>query len=151
MLPQITSTMVRSRFGIGMAAAPLKSLICCPGRLCLIGCGTGASAIPAAIRVGPNGRVIGIDLAERLLDIARAKSIAQKLQNIKFRKADMAALSYQDDSFDAVVCVFAIFFVSDMVKQVRELLRPRQSGRWKCNRSTAWKATLRRVLVDRIR
>jgi ubiquinone/menaquinone biosynthesis C-methylase UbiE len=50
-------------------------------RLCLapgsslldVGCGSGASAIPAAINVGPEGRVIGIDLAERLLAIARLK------------------------------------------------------------------------------
>jgi len=54
-----------------------------------VGCGSGASAIPAAVIVGPSGRVVGVDLAERLLDIARAKSIKQKLQNIEFRRADM--------------------------------------------------------------
>jgi ubiquinone/menaquinone biosynthesis C-methylase UbiE len=32
-----------------------------------VGCGSGASAIPAAQAVGPRGRVIGVDLAERLL------------------------------------------------------------------------------------
>ena len=62
-------------------------------------------------------------MAERLLDIARTRSIAQKLHNVDFRRADMAALSYPDNSFDAVVCVFAVFFVADMVKQVRELWR----------------------------
>jgi len=31
----------------------------------------------------------------------------------------MEVLGYPDESFDAVVCVFAIFFVPDMVKQVR--------------------------------
>src|SRR6478752_522720 len=68
-----------------------------PGSLVLdVGCGSGASAIPAAIKVGPHGRVIGIDLAERLLDIARTKSIAQKLHNVDFRRADMEALSYPD-------------------------------------------------------
>src|SRR5262249_43487843 len=85
-----------------------------PGSFVLdVGCGSGASAIPAAISVGPHGRVIGIDLADRLLDIARTKSIAQRLHNVDFRRADMTALSYPDDSFDAVVCVFAIFFVAD--------------------------------------
>src|SRR5690242_12936306 len=74
-----------------------------------VGCGSGASAIPAARAVGPSGRVVGIDLAQRLLELARAKSAAQKLQNIEFQRADMTALSYADDSFDAVVCVFAIF------------------------------------------
>jgi ubiquinone/menaquinone biosynthesis C-methylase UbiE len=88
-----------------------------------VGCGSGASAIPAALSVGPSGRVIGIDLAQRLLDVARAKSIAQRLNNIEFRRADMEAAGYADSSFDAVICVFAIFFVPDMVKQVRELWR----------------------------
>ncbi len=93
-----------------------------------VGCGSGASAIPAAIKVGPQGRVTGIDLAERLLDIARTKSSAQNLHNVEFRRADMAALRHPDDSFDAVVCVFAIFFVTDMVKQVRELWRVVRPG-----------------------
>ena len=37
-----------------------------------VGCGTGASALLAAERVGPRGHVLGIDLAERLLATARA-------------------------------------------------------------------------------
>ena len=93
-----------------------------------VGCGTGASAIPAAIVVGPRGRVVGVDLADRLLDIARAKSSAQKLHNIEFRRADMTALDYPNDSFDAVVSVFSIFFVTDMVAQVRELWRVLRPG-----------------------
>jgi len=95
-----------------------------PGSVILdVGCGSGASAIPAGKAVGPNGRVIGVDLADRLLAMARAKAAAQKLQNIEFRQADMEVLGYPDESFDAVICVFAIFFVPDMVKQVRELWR----------------------------
>src|SRR5947209_2397242 len=76
-----------------------------------VGCGSGASAIPAAKAVGMHGRVIGVDLAERLLALAQAKAETQKLANIQFREADMTALGYADESFDAVVCVFAIFFV----------------------------------------
>src|SRR6185295_18548140 len=100
-----------------------------PGSIVLdVGCGSGASAIPAAKAVGPHGRVIGADLAERLLVMARAKADAQKLTNATFRQADMENLGYSDDSFDAVVCVFAIFFVPDMVKQVRELWRMVRRG-----------------------
>ncbi|MGB7456707.1 MAG: class I SAM-dependent methyltransferase, partial [Pseudolabrys sp.] len=51
---------------------------------------------------------IGADLAERLLVMAQAKADAQKLINATFRQADMENLGYSDDSFDAVVCVFAI-------------------------------------------
>src|SRR5712675_3742794 len=57
-----------------------------PGSVILdVGCGSGASAIPAAIAVRPHGRVIaaGIaeDLAGRRLALARAKAAAQKLEN----------------------------------------------------------------------
>jgi len=107
----------------------VENLSLMPGSTVLdVGCGSGASAIPAAIQVGPSGRVIGIDLADRLLDIARTKSAAQKLNNIQFRRGNMEALDYPDGKFDAVICVFAIFFVPDMVRQVRELwrvIRPR--------------------------
>jgi ubiquinone/menaquinone biosynthesis C-methylase UbiE len=86
-------------------------------------CGSGGSALPAAERVGPEGRVIAADLAERLIDLGRAKAEARGLGNIEFRVADMLALGYPDESFDAVVCVFGIFFVPDMAGAVRELWR----------------------------
>ena len=38
-----------------------------------VGCGTGASALPAAQAVGPQGSVLGVDLAARLLERARRK------------------------------------------------------------------------------
>jgi len=100
-----------------------------PGSLVLdVGCGTGASALPAAEKVAPSGRVIGVDLAEKLLDIGRAKATQQGLQNIEFRIGDMENLGFSDDYFDAVISVFSIFFVPDMAKQVRELWRMVRPG-----------------------
>jgi ubiquinone/menaquinone biosynthesis C-methylase UbiE len=88
-----------------------------------VGCGTGASALPAAEGVGPSGGVVGVDLADRLLAVARAKAAARRLTNVEFTVGDMERLEYPDASFDAVVCVFAIFFVPDMVAAARELWR----------------------------
>src|SRR5262245_36078364 len=79
-----------------------------------VACGTGASALPAAVAVGATGHVIGVDLAEKLLTRAREKARRQGLANVKFRQADMTALEYPDGTFDAVICVFGIFFVKDM-------------------------------------
>ena len=84
-------------------------------------CGSGASAIPAAEAVGPNGFVLGIDLAEGLLDLARKKARDLGLQNIEFRSGDMLDLRFPEAEFDAVVCVFGIFFVPDMPAAVRAL------------------------------
>ena len=86
-------------------------------------CGTGAAAIPAAEAVGPAGSVLGIDLAEDLLHLARAKVRSRGMSNIEFRLGDMLDLRLPDTQFDAVVCVFGIFFVPDMTGAVRELWR----------------------------
>ena len=93
-----------------------------------VGCGTGASALPAAQAVGKNGSVVGVDLASRLLDRARAKALSAGLDNVEFRLADMTTLDYPDKSFDVVVSVFSIFFVPDMEGLVRELWRMVRPG-----------------------
>ena len=84
-------------------------------------CGSGASAIPAAEKVGPEGFVLGIDVAENLLDLARMKAADRGQQNIQFRAGDLLELCLPPSEFDAVVCVFGIFFVPDMSAAVRGL------------------------------
>lgn len=84
-------------------------------------CGSGASALHAAAVVGGSGKVLGVDLAERLLDNARAKAKTRGLQNIRFQVGDMLNLRLGNARFDAVVCVFGIFFVPDMAQALRSL------------------------------
>jgi ubiquinone/menaquinone biosynthesis C-methylase UbiE len=91
-------------------------------------CGSGGSALPAADAVGPKGKVIAVDLAERLVQLGEAKARAKGLGNIEFKAGDMLALGYPDASFDAVVCVFGIFFVPDMVAATEELWRMVRPG-----------------------
>lgn len=77
-------------------------------------CGSGASAIPAARKVGPAGKVIGVDVAARLLDLARQKAAAANLANTDFVRSDLMLLDASLGTFDAVVCVFGIFFLPDI-------------------------------------
>jgi ubiquinone/menaquinone biosynthesis C-methylase UbiE len=86
-------------------------------------CGAGASALPAAEFVGPKGKVIGVDVAQALLELGRAKAAQRRLANIQFELGDLLFLRFPNESFDAVVCVFGIFFVPDMAAAVRELWR----------------------------
>lgn len=86
-----------------------------------VGCGTGASAIPAAEYVGPLGHVIGVDLAEELLKLARQKVSERRLSSTDFQLADMTDLEFPESHFDAVVSVFSLFFVPDMAAQVKKL------------------------------
>lgn len=88
-----------------------------------VACGSGASALPAALNVEPNGNVIAVDIAENLLELGRSKANKLKLHNIQFLFGDMTKLNYPDESFDAVICVFGIFFVSDMQTLLKELWR----------------------------
>ena len=88
-----------------------------------VACGSGAAALPAAEAVGSDGRVIAVDLADNMLRLGRAKASARGLNNIEFRIGDMMALGYPDRHFDAVICVFGVFFIPDMKALVGELWR----------------------------
>jgi len=113
------------RFG----RATVERLHLAPGaRVLDVCCGSGASALAAAEAVGPAGSVMGIDLAENLLELARAKAARQGLSNVAFREGDMLDLRLPATHFDAVICVFGIFFVPDMAAAVRSLWHVLRSG-----------------------
>jgi SAM-dependent methyltransferase len=91
-------------------------------------CGTGHASLPAAERVGSTGRVIGVDLAANLLELARAKAARRGIGNLELRLGDMQEMAYGDGQFDAVLCIFALFFVPDMVAQLRTFWRHLRPG-----------------------
>ena len=86
-------------------------------------CGAGASAIRSAHAVGPGGAVLGIDVAAPLLELARDRAAREGLANIEFRHGDASATGLPDGGFDAVVCVFGVFFAADMAAFVAEMWR----------------------------
>lgn len=86
-------------------------------------CGAGASAIPAAQAVGSAGQVLAIDAADPLLHLARARAAAEGLTNLEFRQADATSTGLAPGLFDAVVCVFGIFFAADMPRFAAEMWR----------------------------
>jgi len=86
-------------------------------------CGHGASAIAAARAAGATGRVLGVDVAGPLLELARARAAGDGLANVEFRQGDATCTGFPAGSFDAVVCVFGVFFAADMVAFVAEMWR----------------------------
>jgi SAM-dependent methyltransferase len=114
-----------TRFG----ARTVARLALAPGARVLDACcGSGASALPAAEAVGAGGVVIGVDLAENLLALARQKARARGLAQAEFRRGDLLELDLAPASFDAVLCVFGVFFVPDMAAAVRALWRHVRPG-----------------------
>lgn len=86
-------------------------------------CGSGESALAAAHAVGPSGRVLAVDAAAPMLQLAAAKATAARLTNVEFRQADATCTGLPDRLFDAVVCVFGMFFAEDMRAFTEEMWR----------------------------
>jgi len=94
-----------------------------------IGTGTGIVALHAAEKVGPNGRVVGIDLSDGMLAAARAKAARAGLSDrVVFRKMDAEALELEEGSFDRVLSLFALLHFPDPLGALREMLRVLRPG-----------------------
>jgi demethylmenaquinone methyltransferase/2-methoxy-6-polyprenyl-1,4-benzoquinol methylase len=92
-------------------------------------CGTGDLAFELQRRVGPEGRVIGSDFSERMLDLAREKGAAREgEQTPRFEWADALELPYDDGSFDAVTVGFGVRNLADLDRGVKELTRVLKPG-----------------------
>ncbi|HJS38587.1 MAG TPA: DUF1330 domain-containing protein [Burkholderiales bacterium] len=95
-----------------------------PGECVLdVACGTGVLALAAAGRVGPEGKVVGLDASADMLGVARRKSA-----RIEWREGRAEAIPYPDRSFDAVVSQFGLMFFEDRAAALREMLRVLRPG-----------------------
>lgn len=83
--------------------------------------GTGHAALAIAGRL-PDGRVTGVDFSVGMLSQAWDKAWAMGLDNVEFSRRDMRGLEFTADSFDAAVCAFGIFFVTDMDAQLARIV-----------------------------
>ena len=92
-----------------------------------LGCGAGMDSIIAARRVGPTGRVIGIDFSEAMLARARAAKELADLPHLQFQKGDAEYLFLADESVD-VILVNGIFNLNPKRKaifpELARVLRP---------------------------
>ncbi len=91
-------------------------------------CGTGDLALELASYVGPAGTVVGCDFSEPMLELARAKSVAQWATSVRFEYADALELPYDDRSFDAVTVGFGVRNLADLDRGLEEMTRVLKPG-----------------------
>ncbi|NBC82337.1 MAG: methyltransferase domain-containing protein [Bacteroidetes bacterium] len=77
-----------------------------------LACGKGATVLPAFHHLGPEGSIIGIDLAQEMIDYCRYEYLA--LQQAHFMVMDAENLVFPDNAFDKVICSFALFFFENL-------------------------------------
>ncbi len=95
-----------------------------PGdRVLDVACGTGVVARFVVDRVQPGGAVVGLDVNEGMLAVARRKA-----PGVEWIESAAEALPFGDAAFDAVVSQFGIMFFDDRRQAIREMVRVLQPG-----------------------
>ena len=92
-----------------------------------VGCGKGAVLLRLAEEVGPGGHVVGVDLAPRMVALARAAAAAQLLANVEVHVSDAMAPVVEETGFDLIASSLVLFFLPDPAAALtawRRLLRP---------------------------
>jgi SAM-dependent methyltransferase len=79
-----------------------------------VGCGAGTTTLELAGRVGPSGRVVGLDVSATLLAVARRRAVSRGRGNVRFVRADAQDVALRV-SFDAVFSRFGVMFFADPV------------------------------------
>jgi demethylmenaquinone methyltransferase / 2-methoxy-6-polyprenyl-1,4-benzoquinol methylase len=90
-------------------------------------CGTGDLALELRRRIGPDGRVVGCDFSEPMLELARRKSGDEGLP-VEFGWADALDLPYGDRSFDAITIGFGARNLADLERGLAEMARVLRPG-----------------------
>lgn len=103
-----------------------------------IGCGCGETVLELARRVGPSGRVIGVDVSQPMTARARERIAAAKLSNASVVLADAAAHAFPAAETDLLFSRFGVMFFAEPVAAFANLRRAMKAdGRLAC---TVWRS-----------
>jgi len=93
-----------------------------------LGSGGGFDCFLSAARVGPNGRVIGVDMTPEMVDKARANAVRSGLKNVEFRLGEIEHLPVPDASVDVVISNCVINLSADKAAVMAETYRALRPG-----------------------
>jgi len=99
-----------------------------PGAAALdVCCGTGDLALELRRRVGPGGRVVGLDFSAPMLELAERKATAAAAA-VEWVEGNALELPFGDATFDAATVGFGVRNVADVPRAIREMARVVRSG-----------------------
>jgi arsenite methyltransferase len=100
-----------------------------PGQTVLdLGSGGGIDVLLSARRVGPAGKVYGLDMTDEMLELARANQARAGVTNVEFLKGDIEAIPLPDDSVDVIISNCVINLAADKSQVLREAFRVLRPG-----------------------
>jgi SAM-dependent methyltransferase len=95
------------------------------GRVLDVGCGNGwATRLMAA--QAPNGRVVGIDISDEMVDLARESS--RSFSNVEFREASAEKLSFAEGEFTHAFSMESLYYYRDILRALQEIRRVLKAG-----------------------
>lgn len=125
-LDRIPADAIESFAGVGFYfdMADLKE-----GELVLdLGSGSGMDSFMAALKVGPFGKVVGVDMTDEQLEKAERLRKVSQFNNVSFCKSYIESLPFPDESFDAVISNGVINLCPDKEKVFAEVSRVLKPG-----------------------
>ena len=93
-----------------------------------LGSGAGFDCFLAAKKVGLKGKVIGIDMTEQMIALARKNAKKYKFENVEFRLGDIENLPVDDSSIDIIISNCVINLAPDKSKVFKEAFRVLKTG-----------------------
>ena len=118
-----------------------------------VGCGFGDTAIKLAERVGPNGRVLGLDCCEAFLAYGREDAAKRGLTNVSFVEADALFETFEPE-YDFVFSRFGTMFFANPVAGLKNMRRALKPGGvmthivWRTQKDNPWLSMAKEVVLE---
>jgi SAM-dependent methyltransferase len=93
-----------------------------------LGSGGGLDCFLASERVGDSGRVIGVDMTEEMISMAKQNAEKQGYKNVEFRLGDIEDLPIDDNSIDVAISNCVVNLAPDKGKVFSEVFRVLKKG-----------------------